>query len=149
MLCSAVEVLPMKDHCTTSRNRPAQALRGTGRIVASIRRRLVPRTRLRAWASSGATSYLLASSPRAWSAAAPVLLTGCLGLAFGPNALQVSFNEPRLAQRGNVAPAADRQRFRQTSWCVLPSQCRSRPNRPRAPYLECTRPHGAVEWILW
>ncbi|CDN57881.1 Amylo-alpha-1,6-glucosidase family protein (plasmid) [Neorhizobium galegae bv. officinalis bv. officinalis str. HAMBI 1141] len=47
--------------------------------------------------AQGPTFYPVACSPQAWAAAAPLsLLQSCLGLDFDPNALQVSFNEPRL-----------------------------------------------------
>ncbi|MGK6317302.1 amylo-alpha-1,6-glucosidase [Neorhizobium sp. DT-125] len=45
----------------------------------------------------GPTFYPVACSPQAWAAAAPLsLLQSCLGLHFGPEALQISFNEPQL-----------------------------------------------------
>jgi glycogen debranching enzyme len=47
--------------------------------------------------AQGPTFYPVACSPQAWAAASPLLLLqSCLGLDFDPNALQISFNEPRL-----------------------------------------------------
>ncbi|MBB3386597.1 MULTISPECIES: amylo-alpha-1,6-glucosidase [unclassified Rhizobium] len=47
--------------------------------------------------AQGPTFYPVACSPQAWAAAAPLLLLqSCLGLDFDPNALHISFNEPRL-----------------------------------------------------
>ncbi|EJC84060.1 glycogen debranching enzyme [Rhizobium leguminosarum bv. trifolii WSM2297] len=47
--------------------------------------------------AQGPTFYPVACSPQAWAAAASLsLLQSCLGLDFDPNALQISFREPRL-----------------------------------------------------
>ncbi|MBB3593940.1 glycogen debranching enzyme [Rhizobium sp. BK529] len=47
--------------------------------------------------AQGPTFYPVACAPQAWAAAAPLsLLQSCLGLDFDPDALRISFNEPRL-----------------------------------------------------